>query len=83
MSDGERLSGEHRADRLEPALSLLSHRREIAPDPAEEDRAFETAETSGDFLLHFVHPDILLSLIVREGCLEIVHEPEDFRLKVT
>ncbi len=63
-------------------MPLLSRRRQVASDSTEDLRSLEFPETARDLLLHFVHPNILLALIVRERNFQVLHESQDITLKI-
>src|SRR6266853_138549 len=56
--------------------ALLAQRREIASDAAEGHSESLRAETAGDLLLHFDHPQITLRKAVVERHGEVVQEQQ-------
>src|SRR5262245_37847005 len=61
---------------FQSSQALLAQRREIAADAAKGPSASRRAETAGDLLLDFHHPDIALreAVIKRHG--EVVQEQQ-------
>ena len=55
---------------------------QVTADSAKDACAFEGAETAGDLLLYFGHPDIVFALIVCERHTRIGQETQCFDFKV-
>src|SRR5260221_13405050 len=73
-------TGEDGVGGLQEGVPPLAQRRSIAPDAAIRVRASVSAEAPRDFLLHLVHAQILLRLVVIEGKGEVVQEGEHLGL---
>ncbi len=58
----------------EHGVSLLLHRRQIAADAAKSRGPSRTAKGASNLLLHFDHPQVALSLIVRKWNREVVEQ---------
>src|SRR5262249_32315996 len=68
----EGASGADRSQSVEPVLSLLAHRGEIAAEAAEDRGTGPRAKGSSNVLLDVHHPQIPLGLIVRQGQRQVI-----------
>lgn len=62
---GER-AGEKRGESFGRCNAVLVAGGQVTADSTKDPGAFEGAETAGDLLLYFGHPDVVLALIIRE-----------------
>ena len=78
---GER-AGEKRGESFSRCNAVLVAGGQVAADSAKDASAFEGAETAGDLLLYFGHPDVVFALIIRERHTRIRQETQCFDFKV-
>jgi hypothetical protein len=60
----------------------FSARADVTADAAEDARALESSEATGDFLLHLDHADVLFGLVVGEGNPLIEEKGQHAKIKV-
>ncbi len=78
---GER-AGEKRGESFGRCDAMLVASGQVTADSAKDASAFEGAETAGDLLLHFGHPDVVFAMIVCERHTRIRQETQCFDFKV-
>ena len=75
-------AGEKRGESFGRCNAVLVAGGQVTADSAKDASAFEGAETAGDLLLHFGHPDIVFALIIGERHTRIRQETQGFDFKV-
>src|SRR4051794_31871124 len=77
--DDPRMSSEFYPVEREMSYRVIRRKqgRQVAANAAEGDRAFGTAESTGDFLLDFEHANILLSQVIVKRHMQVMEEAQN------